>query len=174
MSDMQEMVERLAVEQAVYNAIGADLKTGVPDNLRGEVTARYRRSYEDTGATSFEVRLNGEKVGTFAFPKVKGRAAHMDVSFRVTDFGALQAHDDDDWLGFCSRWLDGHLAEVAEAYVRATGDTLPGVEIRAEEVPATPDTIGASGRLRVDPAKVAEALGPALPSMVAGLLEGGA
>ena len=40
MSDLNP-IERLAIEQAVYNAIGADLKTGVPDNLRGEVNAFY-------------------------------------------------------------------------------------------------------------------------------------
>jgi hypothetical protein len=168
------MVERLAVEQAVYNAIGADLKTGVDGNLRGDVNDHYLDLYDATGATSFEVRVNGQKVGTYSFPKVKGRAGHVDLVVRVTDFGALQAHDDDDWMDFCSRWLDHHLAEVAEAYVRSTGDTLPGVELSTVETPATPDGIRRGGTLRVDAGKVAEALGPALPDTVAGLLGGGA
>ena len=63
MSDLNP-IERLAIEQAVYNAIGADLKTGMPDNLRGEVNAFYLDMYERTGATGFEVRVNGQKVGT--------------------------------------------------------------------------------------------------------------
>ena len=65
-------IERLAVEQAIYNSIGADLKTGVPDNLRGRVNDGYLAAYEQTGATGFEVRLNNVKVGTYGFPKVKG------------------------------------------------------------------------------------------------------
>ena len=45
MSDYNPL-ERLAIEQAIYNASGADLKTGVPDNLRGEVNGFYLDLYE--------------------------------------------------------------------------------------------------------------------------------
>lgn len=174
MSDMQGMVERLAIEQAVYNAIGADLKTGVPDNLRGEVNGFYLDLYQQTGATGFEVRVNGQKVGTYGFNRVKSQPERTVTELRVTDMDALRAWDSDDFNDFITAWVDERLAEIAVQYAAKTGELPDGVEYVTETVPATPDTIRPNGTLRISPAKVAEVLGPALPSMVAGLLEGGA
>ena len=103
-------IERLAIEQAVYNAIGADLKTGNPDNLRGEVNGFYLDLYESTGATGFEVRVNGQKVGTYGFSKVKGTPERTVTEVRVTDHEAMMRDDSDEFMEFCSRWLDSHIA----------------------------------------------------------------
>lgn len=166
-------IERLAVEQAVYNAIGADLKTGVTDNLRGEVNGFYLDLYERTGATGFEVRLNGQKVGTYGFSKVKGTPERTVTELRVTDHNALIADRSDefnDWLG---AYLAAHLDELAVQYATETGELLDGMELVEVTTPATPDTIRPDGTLRVRPERVAEALGNALPATIAGLLEGG-
>lgn len=166
-------IERLAVEQAVYNAIGADLKTGVTDNLRGEVNGFYLDLYERTGATGFEVRLNGQKVGTYGFSKVKGTPERTVTELRVTDHAALCANDSQEFSDWLSRYLTAHLDELAVQYATETGELLDGMEYVTTTTPATPDTIRPDGTLRVRPERVAKALGNALPATIAGLLEGG-
>ena len=172
MSDLNP-IERLAIEQAVYNAIGADLKTGVPDNLRGEVNAFYLDMYERTGATGFEVRIGGQKVGTYGFNRVKGQPERTVSEVRVTDAEALRADESDEFNDWLTEWLNCHLPELAVQYGEQTGELLDGVEVVTETIPATPDTIRPNGTLRVKPEKVAAALGNALPATIAGLLGGG-
>lgn len=166
-------IEQLAIEQAVYNAIGADLKTGVADNLRGQVNGFYLDMYERTGATAFEVRLNGQKVGTYGFSKVKGQPERTVTELRVTDHAALMADDSDEFTDWLGRYITDHMDELAIAYATETGELLDGMEYVTETIPGTPDTIRPNGTLRVKPEKVAAALGNALPATIAGLLEGG-
>ena len=166
-------IERLAIEQAVYNAIGADLKTGVPDNLRGEVNGFYLDMYERTGATGFEVRVNGQKVGTYGFSKVKGKPERTVTELRVTDEDALRADKSDEFNDWLTAWLTDHLPELAIQYAQETGELLDGMELVEVTTPAVPDGIRPNGTLRVRPEKVAAALGNALPATIAGLLEGG-
>lgn len=167
-------IERLAVEQAVYNAIGADLKTGVPDNLRGQVNGFYLDLYQRTGATGFEVRVNGEKVGTYGFSKIKGTPERTVTELRVTDHAALAADESEDFNEWLSAYITCHLDELAVQYAEDTGELLDGMEWVTTTTPATPDGIRPNGTLRVRPEKVAAALGNALPATIAGLLGGGA
>lgn len=166
-------IERLAVEQAAYSAIGADLKTGVPDNLRGEVNGFYLDLYQRTGATGFEVRVNGQKVGTYGFSKVKGQPERTVTELRVTDAEALRADASDEFAAWLADWMRDNLCELAVRYCEETGELLDGMEWVTETVPATPDTIRPNGTLRVRADKVADALGNALPATIAGLLGGG-
>ena len=167
-------IERLAVEQAVYNVIGADLKTGVPDNLRGEVNGFYLDLYQQTGATGFEVRLNGQKVGTYGFSKVKGTPEKVVSELRVTDEDALRADESDEFRQWLSDYIRYHLIDFAFLFTQETGELLDGMELVETTIPATPDTIRPNGTLRIRPEKVAAALGNALPATIAGLLGGGA
>jgi hypothetical protein len=166
-------IERLAIEQAVYNAIGADLKTGVPDNLRGEVNGFYLDLYQQTGATGFEVRVNGQKVGTYGFSKVKGTPEREVTELRVTDHAALRADNSEEFCEWLTRFMEQNLEKLAVQYAQETGELLDGMEYVTETIPAVPDGIRPNGTLRVKPEKVAAALGNALPAMIAGLLEGG-
>ena len=166
-------IEQLAIEQAVYNAIGADLKTGVPDNLRGEVNGFYLDMYERTGATAFEVRVNGQKVGTYGFNKVKGQPERTVTELRVTDHAALMADESDEFADWLGRYVTDHMDELAIQYATETGELLDGMAVVEREHPATPDTIRPNGTLRVDARKVAAAMGHELPAYVSGLLEGG-
>ena len=170
---MDNIIERLAIEQAVYNAIGADLKTGRTDNLRGEVNGFYLSLYQQTGATAFEVRVNGQKVGTYGFAKVKGQPERTVTEVRVTDVDALRADESDEFSDWLGAWLTDHLPELAIAYAEETGELLDGMEHVTTTTPATPDTIRPNGTLRVRADKVAAALGNRLPATIAGLLEGG-
>lgn len=166
-------IERLAIEQAVYNAIGQDLKTGVPDNLRGQVNGFYLDLYQQTGATGFEVRLNGQKVGTYGFNRVKGTPERRVTELVVTDLDALTAWDDPDFDKFCARWVLAHIDVIAMDYANETGEVPDGMAYVERIEPAKPDTIRPNGTMRIRPEKVAAALGNALPATIAGLLEGG-
>lgn len=166
-------IERLAIEQAVYNAIGADLKTGVTDNLRGEVNGFYLDLYEQTGATGFEVRVNGQKVGTYGFSRVKGTPKRTVTELRVTDVDALRADESPEFAEWLAQAVLRDLPEYAVQYATETGELLDGMEYVTTTQPATPDTIRPNGTLRVRADKVAAALGNALPATIAGLLEGG-
>ena len=166
-------IERLAIEQAVYNAIGADLKTGVPDNLRGEVNGFYLDMYERTGATGFEVRVNGQKVGTYGFSKVKGKPERTVTELRVTDEDDLRADKSDEFNDWLSDYINYHLVDFAIQYAQETGELLDGMELVEVTTPAVPDGIRPNGTLRVKPERVAAALGNALPATIAGLLGGG-
>ena len=166
-------IERLAIEQAVYNSIGADLKTGRTDNLRGEVNGFYLDLYQSTGATSFDVRLGGQKVGTYSFPRVKGEPEREVTELRVTDHAAMMADDSDEFADWLTEWMKAPLDELAVQYATETGELLDGMEYVTSPVPATPDGIKPNGTLRVRPEKVAAAMGNALPATIAGLLEGG-
>ena len=170
---IQEQIERLAIEQAVYNAIGADVSTRDPDNLRGEVNQYYHDLYEQTGATGFEVRLRGQKIGTYGFSKVRGQKAHTERIVTVTDRAALLADESDEFNDWLSAYVTEHIDELAVRYATETGELLDGMAVVEREHPATPDTIRPNGTLRVRPEKVAAALGNALPATIAGLLEGG-
>lgn len=173
MSDELSIIERLAIEQAVYNAIGQDLRTGQTDNLRGEVNGFYLDMYERTGATGFEVRVNGQKVGTYGFSKVKGQPERTVTELRVTDHNALMADDSDEFSDWLRHYLTYHMEELAIQYATETGELLDGMEYVTTTTPATPDTIRPNGTLRVRADKVAAALGNRLPATIAGLLEGG-
>ena len=169
---IQEQIERLAIEQAVYNAIGADVSTRDPDNLRAEVNAYYHDLYEQTGATGFEVRINGVKCGTFGFSKVRGQRAYTERVVTVTDVDALMADASEEFAAWLADYMREHMAELAVQYATETGELLDGMAVVEREHPATPDTIRPNGTLRVRPEKVAAALGNALPATIAGLLEG--
>ena len=171
-------IERLAIEQAIYNAIGADLKTGVPGNLRGEVNAHYLDLYEQTGATGFEVRVGGQKVGTFGFAKVKGEPEKRHAELSVTDMAALREWRDGEYGGdfdhWCDLWIDDHLQEMAIEYAQETGEMPDGVTMVEVVEPAKPDGIRPGGTLRIKPAFVAQARAALEGGPIAGLLGGDA
>ena len=81
---MPSDMERLAVYQAVMNKVADEVKTGDPSNLRGAVDAQMAELYETTGAKSANVRVNGQKVGTYSV-----RVTSAPV---VTDEDALRAY----------------------------------------------------------------------------------
>lgn len=165
-------IEKLALMQALYTEIGYQVKNCDPDNLRGNVNAYYREQYERTGATGFEVRIGGQKVGTYGFSKVRAQPARTETSIVVADVDALRADDSDEFNEWLDRWIGSHLEELAVQYAQETGDLLDGMAVVTREIPATPAGIRPNGTLRVDGAKVAEALGANLGAAVAGLLGG--
>ena len=166
-------VQRLAVEQALYKVLVEDVGTNRPGNLRDRVNDHYLDLYEQTGATGFEVRLNGRKVGTYGFPKTRAQPARQTSTVDVVDMAALLAYEDEDFNQFCEQWVIDHIDVLALAYFEDTGTLCDGMALVQHETPAQPAGIRRSGSLRIDPAKVADAMGPMLGEAVHGLLEGG-
>jgi len=168
-----EDVERLAIMQALYNAIAQEVSTTKAGNLRDRVNRRYLDLYDQTGATGFEVRLRGKKVGTYGFPKTGERPARVVQRPEVVDAAALAACEDDDFNDFISRWVASNLDGLAARYFDETGVLVDGMALVEVEEPAKPAGIKTKGTMRVHPDKVAEALQGELPTVVAGLLGGG-
>lgn len=166
-------LEWLIIAQALYNAVGANIKTGNPDNLRGRVNAYFLNLYEQTGATGFEARLLGQKVGTYGFAKTKAETERTELDIEITDYAALRECQDDSWLDWQGQYVMANIGELARQYVAETGELLPGVTLVTRTIPAKPAGIRPNGTLRVKSEKVAEALGSQLGDAVRGLLGGG-
>ena len=164
-------IERLAFAQAVYKAAAEIVSTKDPSNLRAVVDEHYKDLYEQTGAKSFEVRINVEKVGTYS---VKVSKATKEDSVQ-----RLEVKDPEELL----RWLEGtddlmsyikaHAVEFAQEHFARTGEIPDGCTVTNVTIPAKPETYS-GGSIRIDPQKVADALGAQLPdAMNALMLEGG-
>ena len=175
MSDAQRDIETLAALQALYNAIGEEVSTTDPSNLRGRVNEHYRGLYEDTGVTGFEVRVGGEKVGTYGFNRRKGQPERTVREFRMSDqYKCVNAMaDDPDFGDFARQWLHAHAEEVALAYFKRTGEIVDGCEIVERTIPAVPDTIRPNGTLRIKRQVVERARAMLAGGGLAGLLGGG-
>ena len=174
MSDAQREIETLAVLQALYNAIGEEVSTTDPDNLRGRVNEHYRGLYEDTGATGFEVRVGGEKVGTYGFSKRKGQPERVEQALEVVDADALKAWAEcDEFNEWVSAFIDMNLESLALDYAKLTGELPDGIEVVERVIPATPDTIRPNGTLRIKRQVVERARDALAGGGLAGFLAGG-
>ena len=87
-SEIADRIAKLVVAQAVYKLSAEQVSTKEPGNLRSRVDEYYRGLFEATGAKSFEVRIGGEKVGTYGVNVTKPETR---VRLKVTDSRALMA-----------------------------------------------------------------------------------
>lgn len=158
-ADITKRIEQLAVAQAVYKLAAEQVKTNEPGNLRDEVDGHFREAFESTGAKSFDVRIGGEKVGTYS---VRTTRPETKVRLKVTDRRALMA------------WCEANDALSVEPDMRRvesifaeTGEVPDGCETEAT---ATPGGEYAGSSLRIDPGRVNAALGGAdvLPMLMGG------
>lgn len=151
-------VEKLAIAQACYKTIAGIVSTKDPDSLRGMCDQDAIANYLSTGAKSYDVRLMGEKVGTYSVRVNKPKRVEK---LRVTDMDAYVA-----WCveNACMTTDD----QQAERRFQETGELPDGCEL---EVTETSETV-AGATLKVDEGKVADALGDALPAVAAHALFG--
>ena len=144
--------ERLYVAQALFMVMG-DYVSTKGDGLRSECDQELLAAYESDGIKSLDAKVAGKKVGTYGVTVAKEKTT---TGLRTTDLDAL------------TEWACDHDLMCAEAYFAETGEGPDGCEAYTETVPEH-----AKGTvLRIDPQKVAEALGASLPSAVAGMLTG--
>ena len=161
-------VERLAVAQAFQKAVGELTETKREDNLRGRVDAEMKEAFYSNpmAGRSFDVKLLGEKVGTYSLTVSKPAEQRAETELEVEDAAAFRKWAED--AGFVmvdERAVFEHFADSGE---------VPG-GCRAIEVvtPADPGGEVASTTLKVEPERVARVLGAQLPEATMALLEGG-
>lgn len=172
---MPDVVEEFAAAWALKQLVDKAVKTGVEGNLRDQVNRHYRMLYDLDGKRGHDIVVNGEKVGRFTFAEKKGEPARTEQVVTAYDYSAILADDNEDFAEWLSDYIKLHIGELAERYVRETGDMLDGVMVSEEEVPEVPATVatnGTPGGIRPD--RVAAAFGPALDEgmsqLIAGLL----
>ncbi len=164
-------IERLAIEQAIYSTIADDVSTKDPDNLRGQVDAEYRELFEETGAKSFIVNLQGEQVGTYSIRQSKPKPQTAKKVFSIIDkdeaMGAFWAVPDK----YIEEYAFQNAFSFLEWYSRKTGEVPNGCswgEVVTLDEPAK--YLG--GTLKIDAQQVAQVMADhQLDSGIVGLLE---
>ena len=172
MMDRLTDAERLAVAQAFYNACGKIVSTKDPDSLRSVVDNGYKELYDATGSRSFDVKLLGEKVGTYSLRFSKETQPETVMEFRVYDEEALadavESADPQTIMGF----IRSNLGRFAEYCFNDTGEILDGCSYEPVQIDGKPsEYIG--GVFKVDTDRVADVLRGELPPTFAALLEAG-
>lgn len=154
-------LERLALEQAIIKVVGEDVSTKNPDSLRSRVDDALRDEFAKDGTDRRRLMLNGKGVGTLSARLTKEQPA--GVRLVVDDRAALE-----HWAlqNGCAREVVEIDDDALDACV-ADGVVPDGCHY--EQVPAQPAQWNGT-TLRVDPRKVAEAMGPSLAPAVAGIL----
>ena len=157
---------------AVADAMGKAIKTmtnprggahGAP-TLRTEADDALRRDYEEDGTDRRRISIGGVDVGTLSARVSKPERGTRVV---VEDKVALM-----DWLGedgsdvFDEVTRTDEFTDLVLKVAQGLGVLPDGCRVEDYERPAR--WLGTT--LRVDPAKVGQALGPWLPEAVAGLL----
>lgn len=157
--EITKRIEQLAVAQAVYKLAAAQVSTREPGNLRAEVDDHFREAFESTGAKSFDVRIGGEKVGTYSIKTTKGKKSTC-----------LETYDEAAYRAWCE--ANGFVKTVIDegavyANFQETGEVPDGCQVASVEMP---DGVYAGSALRVDPAMVNRAIGGAnvMPMLMGG------
>lgn len=162
--------ERLAIAQAIYNHLGKLVSTKDPDSLRAQADREYKALYEQTGAKSFDVRVNGEKVGTYSIKVSKAKPAEEYKDLFVTDKGELLNFIAALPMTFLDQFARDYYKYFAEWYLTKFGELCDGCVVDTITTPATePAYMG--GTLKVNAEDVANAIN-GLDIGIYGLLEG--
>lgn len=159
-------VEKLAVAQAFYNAVG-ELVNTKNGPLRMAVNDFFGLAYDTTGAKSFDVKLMGQKVGTYSITVSKPKPSESRVTLDVVDEDELFNWADEN--GFVSWTID---REAVEEYFQESGEVPPGCKATEVVTPAEEGGRITRTTFKVDSGAVVEALGPRLSTVATKLLEG--
>lgn len=66
-------IEKLAIAQWAYKKFAGLVSTKDPDSLRGQADETYRELYDQTGAKSYDIKIAGDKVGTYSLKVAKAK-----------------------------------------------------------------------------------------------------
>lgn len=160
-------IERLAIAQAIQKSVGRYVETGNPDNLRGRVDAEMKKRYESDpmAGKSYDVKLFGEKVGTYSLTVSKPKQQETVADIQIDDY--------DRFMKWCIRegFIEVNMESVL-LHFRKCGELPDGctpIELVKLEDPGGQVT---RTTLKVEPAKVAEVLGERAALPLTKLLEG--
>ena len=125
-----------------------------------------RASFDTLGTDRIALEVNGERVGTLSARITKPTS---EIGYSLTNPGELV-----EWLrsgeGYAvlTEVVKKQWKAIAKASVDMDGEVPPGIDASTYSVPARWD----GTTLRVDVAKVRDALGTGLPAAVAGVISG--
>lgn len=169
---MQEFteIEELIVKQAILNAVASDTKTKNPDNLRGRVDAMMEENYyiNPMAGRSFDLRLKGQKVGTYSLTVSKSEPQKVETSLEINDRQAFMQWAEEN--GFIDKTPN---MDAIMKHFEMCGEVPEGC--RPVEV-VTPEVIGGvvtRTTVKVDSKEVARVMGHQLEPMVYAILESG-
>ena len=165
--------EKLIICQAIYSLVAERVATKNPDNLRGQVDAEYKRLYEETGAKSFDAKLNGEKVGTYSLTISKPTDSKPKTDFVLVDAEAFKNWKDFGAVAHAYASEDVNMEDVAAYHFGKTGELPPGCELQEYIVAGNPGGEIERSTLKIDTEKVSEVLGNGLQEAALLLLKGG-
>lgn len=162
--------DRLIIAQALYNVIAEECSTKDPDNLRGRVSEEYKKLYHETGAKSFDMRLDGVKVGTMSVTVTKPTDSKEVDDFVISDEKSFQ-----NWEGFEAAVRDyaqNHLQQIADWHFGLTGEVPDGCELTHYIVAGSPGGEVSKTTLKIDTPTVIETMQNRLPEAINTLLLG--
>lgn len=131
-------LDKFLVLHAIYSKAAEQVSTKCADNLRSEIERGYRDEYERTGAKSFSLKLNGEKVGTYSISESRGTPPRQTREFEATDDAAL-----DNWVRgeeaqtYWDAFITSHRFEFAKWYFECMGELPDGCEMVTHETRGT-------------------------------------
>ena len=166
-------IERLAFAQALYSKLGEIVSTKDPDSLRAAVDEFYKDLYETTGAKSFEVSIDGQKVGTYSVRVSKPKPAETKERLVIADSQTFETWIDNETNEeILQLFARSRLEEFANCVFEETGEIPYGCFIEQTVSLAQPARYS-GGALKVDPLSVLDAMQGKLGTAVKGILGGG-
>ena len=167
------LMEQLAIEQAAFSKLGEEVSTKNQNSLRCIADDEIIGNYLGMGAKSYDVHVNGSKVGTYSVRTSKEMPQETKSRIVIKDPYAFDAYvreqAADEAFEYVHMMMDNFASFMLESY----GVVCDGCEVVEETIPAQPSkVIGTT--LRIDADKVADAINGYLPTTIAGLLGGGA
>lgn len=163
-------IEKLAIAQAVFKVVADQVSTKNPSSIRSQADNDLMDMYEKMGVKSIDLKVNGEKVGTYSVTMAKATPEKHKKSIRITDITKLDSWAESNPDEY-NEWLPTAWEDFANYCFEQYGEVPDGCEVVDEVTPATKERPKGT-TLRVEPQKVATALKGELPEVVAGLLEG--
>lgn len=166
-------IERLAFAQALYSKLGEIVSTKDPDSLRAAVDEFYKDLYETTGAKSFEVSIDGQKVGTYSVRVSKPKPAETKERLLIEDYGTFSVWMENEVnADLLQLFAKSRIDEFADWLFTETGEIPYGCFVEQTVSLAQPARYS-GGTLKVDPLSVLDAMQGKLGTAVKGILGGG-
>jgi hypothetical protein len=167
------VMEQLAIEQALFSRLGEDVSTKNPDSLRSACDQQVVDNYRAMGAKSYDVHVNGEKVGTYSVRVGKETPEKVSKRIAVRDRYAFDAyvkeHATEEVFEYVHLMMDNFASFMLESY----GVLCDGCEVVEDVTPAQPAKVQGT-TLRIDADKVAAVINGYLPTTLAGFIGGDA
>ena len=173
------LMEQLAIEQALFSRLGEDVNTKNPDSLRCVADEQILDNYRAMGAKSYDVHVNGEKVGTYSVRVGKGKEARTEKRLVVRDQMALEHFISENLnhaiyneeASYMELYAIAMAQNFAEFVLNTYGELPDGCEVVEDTIPAQPPKVMGT-TLRIDAEKVSAAIATYLPTTLAGFIGG--